>query len=182
MSSENEDCGEVISDENSWNGFSDPIELNLPEEKPTKKTRDEEIEEIDEDIQRTRKCIEELQAQMEEDDRRRKQRDLELNAIIAGTPNFPPSSPIAPQTPDHPPTPLAMRSKDKPKRTREEEVETADHEEREGTPSKRLHITESWLETMLEESETLEDCLSRREKAQGLRASNIIEQRTRRGK
>ncbi len=101
---------------------------------------------------------------------------------VLGTPTFLASSPATPQTPDHLPSPLMIQSKHKLKRTRDEAIKTMDYEEREGTPLKRLHITGLRTDSVQGEKEKLRAGLSRNDKAQGLRASNIIEQRTRRGK
>ena len=146
---------------------------------------------------------------MAEDDYRQEQRDLEWNEAgllseifqfaeeqdshkrfstppiqdgVLGTPMFLGTSPAAPQTPDHPPSPLVIRSKHKLKRTRDEVIKTVDYKEREGTPSKRLQIAGLRMDSVQGEKEKPKAGLSRNDKAQGLRESNIIEQRTRRGK
>ncbi len=81
-------------------------------------------------------------------------------------------------------SPLTIRSKLKLKRTRDKAAEALDYE-REGTPSKRVNITESSVqeerEPSLESLGALEATLSRNDKAQGISTGNIIHGKRRRG-
>ena len=81
-------------------------------------------------------------------------------------------------------SPLTIRLKLKLKRTRDKAAEALDYE-REGTPSKRVNITESSVqeerEPSLESLGALEATLSRNDKAQGISTGNIIHGKRRRG-
>ena len=72
-----------------------------------------------------------------------------------------------------PPTPLTIRSK--------RVIDSPNHEEREGTPSKRREVMPNEVNPLLGELEEIEAVLSRNDKAQGLDPRLIIHGKQRRG-
>ena len=167
----NSEANDTTLETSSWNGFSDPPAMEDPIVK--------ELLEIDNEITRVFDQNRKLDAAMERRKQQERQQEQQLSHDRFSTPQ-PHQKGSSPKLPT---TPLSIRAKMNPKRTRDAATEVSNCEH-EGTPSKRVNIVESSEEEREPSSrslEALEAALSRNDKAQGISTGNIMHQKRRRG-